>query len=95
MQPLHDTLPYFKPSVGKRFFERILFVLPCFLNDIDEIVVQEAQRVYAVVSALSLRLACTITGVTIVTRTYGAHKSLHISPFLPTTFGPRIYYGPP
>ena len=31
---------------------------------------------------------------TIVNRTYGTHKNLHIYLFLPTTFGP-IYYGPP
>ena len=31
---------------------------------------------------------------TIVNRTYGTHKDLYISPFLPSIFGP-IYYGPP
>ena len=30
----------------------------------------------------------------IVNRTYGIHKTLYISPFLLTTFGP-INYGPP
>ena len=30
---------------------------------------------------------------TILNRTYGRHKNLHISLFLPTRFGP-IYYGP-
>ena len=31
---------------------------------------------------------------TIVNRTYGAHKNLHISLFFVTVFG-SIYYGPP
>ena len=30
----------------------------------------------------------------VLNRTYGTHKELYVSLFLPTIFGP-IYYGPP
>ena len=45
---------------------------------------------YSVLSVFSTP----INGGHILNRTYGTHKNLYISLFLPTKFGP-IYYGPP